>query len=295
VPAYTHVSRMVSLLVCVAGLSACTDFSLRELREAQFNGSAFEQALALEYRTLAEDQAALYDWQDSNVFAQKGLAVAYGQTVHPEDPYARDIDPHIAAGMEAARVQLLEATTDEAQQSHPRTLARAWSQYECWVENAEEGWRDSVIASCKENFEQALKEVLAGGVAVPQAENGAAEAAPVVAESGVVQDFYVLLFRLGSSTLNVTGEAKLQEIAASLQGRNDWQVMLNGHTDRSGPADFNMALSERRAQAVKAKLVALGLDASRIQTFAFGETDPAVPTADGAVLEANRRVEILLN
>lgn len=71
------------------------------------------------------------------------------------------------------------------------------------------------------------------------------------------------------------------------------RITLTGHADRSGPAQYNMRLSQRRADAVKAELVKLGVPANEIVTVAKGESDPLVPTADGVREPRNRRVEIV--
>ena len=71
------------------------------------------------------------------------------------------------------------------------------------------------------------------------------------------------------------------------------RITLTGHADRSGPAQYNLRLSQRRADAVKAELVKLGVGTNDIATIAKGESDPLVATADGVREPRNRRVEIV--
>jgi len=71
-------------------------------------------------------------------------------------------------------------------------------------------------------------------------------------------------------------------------------VTATGHTDKSGPDDYNMALSLRRANAVKDALVRDGVPAGVISVVGRGESQPLVPTADGVREPQNRRVEIVL-
>ena len=66
------------------------------------------------------------------------------------------------------------------------------------------------------------------------------------------------------------------------------------HADRSGPENYNMALSLRRANAVKDALVREGVPATAISVVGKGETQPLVPTADGVREPQNRRVEIVI-
>jgi len=67
-----------------------------------------------------------------------------------------------------------------------------------------------------------------------------------------------------------------------------------GHADRSGTPQYNQGLSMRRAQAVAAELVRLGVKQQAIAISAFGDTRPLVPTAAGVREPQNRRVEIVL-
>ena len=70
------------------------------------------------------------------------------------------------------------------------------------------------------------------------------------------------------------------------------QVMLAGHADRSGSAQYNVGLSQRRADAVKAYMVAHSIPDAVVTEQAFGESRPRVETADGVREVQNRRVEI---
>ena len=69
-------------------------------------------------------------------------------------------------------------------------------------------------------------------------------------------------------------------------------IMLAGHADRSGSAQYNVGLSQRRNESVQDYLTARGIPAARISSEAFGETQNRVPTADGVRELQNRRVEI---
>ena len=77
-------------------------------------------------------------------------------------------------------------------------------------------------------------------------------------------------------------------------GGRETQIHAIGHADRSGPARYNMMLSQRRAEAVKAELVKLGVSAGAITLEWKGEAVPVVQTADGVREAENRRVEILI-
>jgi OOP family OmpA-OmpF porin len=92
--------------------------------------------------------------------------------------------------------------------------------------------------------------------------------------------------------LRPDAEAALDSMVADIQGRELAGITVAGHADRAGPEEYNMQLSERRSNTVAAELVAAGIPAQVIATEWFGETQPAVPTADGVPEQANRRVVV---
>ena len=72
------------------------------------------------------------------------------------------------------------------------------------------------------------------------------------------------------------------------------RITATGHTDASGSADYNLELSQRRAEAVASELIRHGVPATDIVTIGRGEEDLLVPTADGVREPRNRRVEIVI-
>lgn len=101
-------------------------------------------------------------------------------------------------------------------------------------------------------------------------------------------------FPSGSAALNVDAAGSLREVVALLEEEPARQVIIEGHTDSQGSADSNLALSQRRADAVRGALVDLGVDSSRIAAEGMGEDFPVADntTADGRA--ANRRVEVVV-
>ena len=99
-------------------------------------------------------------------------------------------------------------------------------------------------------------------------------------------------FGVESAVLTAHARGKLDETVAILKRDTELQVDIAGHADSSGPEEFNQALSERRAQAVRQYLVQAGIDASRLSTRGYGESQP-VGSNDTFVGRAdNRRVEL---
>jgi outer membrane protein OmpA-like peptidoglycan-associated protein len=125
---------------------------------------------------------------------------------------------------------------------------------------------------------------------------GAPEAAPPPppAAAPATTPSFMVFFDWDRSDLSQQAMQTLQQVASAYKQRGSARVVATGHADRSGPDDYNMALSLRRANAVKNALVSNGVPATAISVVGKGETQPLVPTADGVREPQNRRVEIVL-
>ena len=99
-------------------------------------------------------------------------------------------------------------------------------------------------------------------------------------------------FELGGSTLSADGKAEVAALVAKFEGKSADAITIEGHTDGSGDAAFNQQLSEKRAEAVKAELVANGVKAEKISTVGYGEAKPIADNATREGRATNRRVEI---
>jgi outer membrane protein OmpA-like peptidoglycan-associated protein len=104
----------------------------------------------------------------------------------------------------------------------------------------------------------------------------------------------VLYFPLNGDRLGDSAQAALAELVRYVQSAGNITININGHADRVGSDDYNMDLSARRARFVVQALKAAGVPEKMMGYFAFGESDPAVPTADGVAEPKNRRVEIFI-
>jgi outer membrane protein OmpA-like peptidoglycan-associated protein len=124
-------------------------------------------------------------------------------------------------------------------------------------------------------------------------QSDAAPAQPPAAPAPAAPSFMVF-FDWDRADLSQQALQTLQQVAAAYKQRGSARVIATGHADRSGPENYNMALSLRRANAVKNALVQDGVPATAIAVVGKGETQPLVPTADGVREPQNRRVEIVL-
>jgi OOP family OmpA-OmpF porin len=105
---------------------------------------------------------------------------------------------------------------------------------------------------------------------------------------------YMVFFDWDRSNLSQQALNTIKQAADAFKATGKARITATGHADRSGPEDYNMALSLRRANAVKDALVRDGVPPMAISVIGKGETQPLVPTADGVREPQNRRVEIVL-
>jgi outer membrane protein OmpA-like peptidoglycan-associated protein/opacity protein-like surface antigen len=103
---------------------------------------------------------------------------------------------------------------------------------------------------------------------------------------------FIVFFDWDKDEITPAAAAILDNAAAAYQQTGRASVTLAGHADRSGAADYNVGLSQRRANNVRSYLAGRGVPDGSISTEAFGESRPLVETADGVREPQNRRVEI---
>jgi outer membrane protein OmpA-like peptidoglycan-associated protein len=101
-----------------------------------------------------------------------------------------------------------------------------------------------------------------------------------------------ILFDTNADTVKPAGVESLAQMGDILAKYADDRVQIGGHTDSSGDAQHNQALSEKRAAAVKAVLVARGVKEQQIIVTGFGETKPVADNATADGRAKNRRVEL---
>ena len=105
---------------------------------------------------------------------------------------------------------------------------------------------------------------------------------------------FLVFFDFDKYTLTPRALDIVKEAANTAKSGQNARVTCTGHTDTAGPANYNMALSLRRANTVKNALVKEGVPATSISVVGRGETALLVPTRDGVREPQNRRVEIVI-
>lgn len=144
------------------------------------------------------------------------------------------------------------------------------------------GATGAIIGRNMDKKAKALEEEMEG-VTVQRVEEGIA----VSFDSGILFDF-------DSATLRQEGNDNLQKLVSIINRDKDTVLMIVGHTDSRGDEDYNLRLSERRAQSASTFMVSQGLPSSRIQIVGRGEYEPLSENETDAGRQKNRRIEVAI-
>lgn len=124
---------------------------------------------------------------------------------------------------------------------------------------------------------------------------------PLPGERGAIENmspvdssaYAPVYFAFDSYTVSPGEVAKIRAVADALSG-SSMAVVLQGHTDERGSREYNLALGERRALAVRELLLSMGVSSDQMQTLSLGEEQPAVAGFDESAWSLNRRVQFQL-
>lgn len=155
----------------------------------------------------------------------------------------------------------------------------------------------ALLAACETAPDESANTGSAGNI---QATTTAPAAAPTGPTPGSAEDFVVnvgdsVFFELDSSAIGASARTTLERQAFFLRKYPSVAVTIEGHCDERGTREYNLALGERRASAVRDYLVSLGIDASRVTTISYGKERPVDPASTEDAWAKNRRGVTVIN
>jgi outer membrane protein OmpA-like peptidoglycan-associated protein len=205
----------------------------------------------------------------------------------------------IAQASEERNRVLLEARTAEATMARQQAEAEKAAAMKAMEEL--EAQRQAALLAGQDAEAQRLaaeQAMLEARTAQEKAEQLARELADlqaVKAERGMVVTLGAVVFDFDKAALKPAGLVAVDKLAAFMNKYPERRVMVEGFTDSVGSEQYNLRLSERRANAVREALVARGIEANRIETRGYGKAFPVATNATAAGRQLNRRVEIIIS
>ncbi|MEQ9640040.1 MAG: OmpA family protein [Alphaproteobacteria bacterium] len=275
--------KVLAVAATTMAVAACGFADRNQIANMPVQGGAWNQALHAGYVKLADMEGAESDWSDWEYFLEaKALPAAMGKEVQPDAIDSRDLPADKVALLTAARDRLFTAINLGGRTRAAQETADAQVAFDCWMQEQEENFQPADIEWCQKMFIAAIEAAEAKMKPKPMAK----PMAPKVAGR------YLVYFGFNSAELNSEAVAAVAKAADDYKIGKPASLSVTGHTDRAGSTGYNARLANRRADAVTAALVKMGVPAGAIAESAKGETAPAVPTEDGMREEFNRRVEI---
>jgi len=263
-------------------VTACVGFDLKDAKEVKPGGTPFDQALYKEYLLQSDSEFKQANYSSSDLWAKKAISAAKGQTPKPSQVSDWRLPSAVTPEITTARQRLQAALDKGGGNVAPNEMAKAQVGFDCWMEQqrVEENFQPDDIAHCRQMFYDNIAKV-----------EGAMAPKPTAAKPEPVKDFMVF-FDWNKANLTPEAQKLIADAAAQAKTTGAKQVHIVGFTDTSGSAAYNMRLSVRRAEAVKAEMVRLGVPANIVSVEGRGQTDLLVPTADNVREPQNRRATI---
>jgi len=300
----THTSKILFSVIALAALQACTTVPVenptlasaqQEYQTAQ-NTPAVTTLASAELRDaqLALDQAkTAWGKQEKRTEVDHLAYIASKKVAIAQELGTQRLAEKSIAEAEGRRTQtLLVARTLEAQ-SAQRTAETAQRSAEASQRSADASQLQAAAAI--DATAQARQDTLAAEARATQLKAQLSEMNAKQTDRGMVVTIGDLLFDNNSAVLKPGAGSSVQRLGAFLKAYPMRNALIEGYTDSVGTSDSNLGLSERRAQSVKAALLATGVVGERLAIRGYGEGFPvgSNQTADGRV--TNRRVEVILS
>jgi outer membrane protein OmpA-like peptidoglycan-associated protein len=217
--------------------------------------------------------------------ADRKIAIARAEA---ESSLAVDQRKGLAEQREAMRLQ---ARTQEADSANRRAnLAQANAADQQQIADA----ANSRAAMAQANASDQAQQADAARAAAEDLQRQIDGLQARVTDRGLVLTLGDVLFASGNANLNSGGDSHLGRLAAFLNKYMDRTAQIVGYTDNIGSEDYNLGLSQRRADAVKFYLVNQGVDSGRLSASGMGKGSPVADNSSATGRQQNRRVEVII-
>jgi outer membrane protein OmpA-like peptidoglycan-associated protein len=244
-----------------------------ELHKAKVALDLAEQSFAAKAKSETRDFAYVAERKAETAEAAGSTALAQADMHAAEAAYEKTQGQLLAgAKSDLGKTQAQLAESGRAQQALTTDLN---------AERAARAESDSKAAASKQ-------EAAAANEALAKLAGKEEQRGLVITLSGSV------LFATNQASLLAGAQTRLDDVAGALAGASERAVVVEGHTDSRGAREANLALSQRRADAVRSYLVSRGLPADRVAARGIGQERPVADNGTAEGRANNRRVEIVV-
>ncbi|MYN11119.1 OmpA family protein [Pseudoduganella aquatica] len=285
------------VLALAAALGACssapTTTSLLDQTRGDYMAAQNNPAVA---------QYAQAEWRQATAALDRANeAAARKENAAEVDKLAYLAKQRIGVAQEVAKQKGAEASVaDAARQRDQLRLDARTAEADRAKRGAEQAQAEAEAAKAQADAARMAAEQQAGATREAQAKADAlaaqlAELQAKQTERGIVITFGDVLFNTDQAVLTEGGQRTIRKLADVLQQNPDRSVMVEGFTDSTGTSSHNLELSQRRAEAVRSALMAMGVAGTRVATRGYGEAYPVAGNDSAGNRQLNRRVEIVLS
>jgi outer membrane protein OmpA-like peptidoglycan-associated protein len=272
--------------VAIAGLLAACSNNTAEIAKMKVKGGAYEKGLHKGYLKLAKLEHSEDDWGDAGSFEERAKMAAMGKPTGPEMVSARELKMKHKKELSVGYNRLLASFKQGGAQKAGREAALAQTNFDCWMQEAEEDMQPQHISACRSMFYGALA-MMEEKLKAPKAKMAKKVKKKKARKPQTVD--YVLYFDFNSAKLNSSAQAAIDFMKSNV--KKNAKVSLAAFTDRAGDDKYNKSLAAARAKMVYDALDKLGLE-NPVAIKIYGEEKASVATKDGVKERLNRRVEV---
>ena len=289
-------------LLAVAVVAGCSTVENSRLNEARNDYSAAQSDPKVAKLAPAELKLAGEALDKANAAASKKededkvthLAHLAKQRVAVAQETAKQKEAELAvteASTERSKIRL-DARTQEADTAKQKAEA-AQRQAEASQQQSEAAQQQAAMS--QQQSEMSQQQARDAEMRTAQLQTQLKELNAKKTERGLVITLGDVLFDTNKAQLKPGATRSLQKLATFLKQYPDRKAQVEGYTDSTGSADYNQELSDRRAHAVRASLLDMGVSSDRITTHGYGKESPVASNDTPAGRQMNRRVEIILS
>lgn len=284
--------KLVTLGLAVSLLAGCSETKqqVAMVQNLQPVADQFYATLHRDFSILSKFEYEGGDVRSAGAFAKQAEAAAAGQLPAITDPATLNIkDAESVALLQEQYDDIVARLATEERNTHPLYMSKAITNYECRVEQLEEGIQPDHVLACGNHIASPGE---AREQMIEKYRSQSTETRVVEERLAPVPVDFTIYFPFDKDKIVGEGLLAVEDIVTLLNYKPSLSITLVGHADRSGGDIYNVGLSQRRAKNARAAILARGISPARVAIEHQGERVNAKITEDNVREGYNRRVEV---